>query len=167
MRMPIEDFRNLTRVVLTIDIGYSCSGTRPQILAKQALSVRFVAQHCSQLVTFEMTPHLPGCFGDLGPSFWDRKSIVAAKVVRPLVKALTYMSAECKFLEVVKIPRAISYVLGMNTEDRWPYLHGAVWHEVALKETSPWLRKEAVKAWAKRTLHLLRTEGPIWDTAML
>jgi len=167
MRIPIEDFRNLTKVVLTIDIGYSTSGTRPQILAKQALSVRFVAQHCPQLVTFEMTPHLPGCFGDLGPSFWDRKSIVAAKAVRPLVKALAYMSVECKFLEVIKMPRAISYVLGNNTKDRWPYLHGAIWPEVALKETSPWLRKKAVKAWAKRTLHLLRTEGSIWDTAML
>lgn len=152
MYMPNQDFQNLTKITLNDKVGYTFSTNRPhcpcrirarQVLAKQALSIRYLAAHCHSLRVLKLIPHLGKCGTKFNRRKRDHKS-TATQATRPVILALEKLARECKTLEEIVI--GLVAVL----EDQ----------AIALKNV-PWYLREDIVAQEAEMIFKIRT-SEIW-----
>jgi hypothetical protein len=103
MHIPNEDFHWLTKVHLDRRAGKTFSSTFPHrlklvsertSLAKQARSIRYLADHCFSLRTFSMSPYLVKK---------DRGQKTPPGATQTLVLALANLAVKCENLEAIVV----------------------------------------------------------------
>jgi hypothetical protein len=106
-----EDFEYLTKITLGLFAGKTFSVNFPhslseiserKSLARQAMSIRYLADHCHSLQTFSIFTDL-GRHG-LGRSRRDRGlRTTAPQITQPIVLALATLAVKCETLEAIVI----------------------------------------------------------------
>jgi hypothetical protein len=152
-------FAYLTQVTLSSSVGASFESNRPHRLAKvsartklakQALSIRFIASHCPLLEKLVVEPYLRACMLDTENVTPLPMRKVKGRDVTPLVFALVEIVKKCKSLCTITIPQIVMvYKMGVTGERGSFVMHHWFRNEMlGLGDVEDWLRENVVEGWA-------------------
>jgi hypothetical protein len=131
MYMPNTDFHYLTNVSIGELAGYTFSTNMTHtksrisartVLARQAISIEYLAKHCLSIRTFRVTPNL----GKFGTGYGRRRrgpKVVSARALEPIIRALGHLAVARETLEKIIITQQSK--VGFPSTKDWGY-----WKEI-------------------------------------
>jgi hypothetical protein len=127
MFMRNEDFHYLTNVSIGELAGYTFSTNMPHtkgrisartVLARQAMSIDYLAKHCLSIRTFRVTPNL----GKFGTGYGRRRrgpKVVSARALEPIIRALGHLAVARETLEKIIITQQFKVGFPKTKDSTW------------------------------------------------
>jgi hypothetical protein len=147
------DFQHLTKITLNEQVGYTFSTNPPhalgrigarQGLAKQALSIRYLAAHAHCLRIFKLIPHL-GRYVSLANGRGRHPNGTAPQAPRPVILALAELAVKCERLEEIILAPVTSRQNLIIVKDVPWYLREDLVAEQA--EAIFWMKTSSIQRW--------------------